>query len=168
MSLLSSARVYVAAGISVIPCSHRTKRPVDELLPLNEEGKPTWKPFQGRIADSGQLERWFSGERVQSLAVIGGAISGGLLIIDFDVAGFYEQWRERAGGMADGLPVQRTGGGGWQVFLRCPDPGATASWPGSRRSPRSPAGRLRSRPAARAATRLFRRVCTRAGTAMPG
>jgi putative DNA primase/helicase len=66
-----------------------------------------------------ELKRWFAGETVKSLAAVCGKISGGLLVLDFDVPGYFEEWRELAGG----LPVQRTGGGGWQVFLRCPDPG---------------------------------------------
>ena len=61
-----------------------------------------------------------------SYAVIGGAISGGLLIIDFDVARFYDAWKIAVGTLADGLPVQRTGGGGYQIFCRCDSPGENA------------------------------------------
>ena len=54
-----------------------------------------------------------------------GPVSGGLLVLDFDVAGFYDEWLAEVGELAEGLPVQRTGreGGAYQVWLRCPEPG---------------------------------------------
>ena len=46
---------------------------------------------------------------------MGGKVSGGLLIIDFDEARFYDAWREQVGSLADGLPVQRTGRDGGET-----------------------------------------------------
>jgi hypothetical protein len=115
---------YLAGGVSLVPCSPRTKRPDVDLLPKDEEGKPTWKPYQNQRATAATVKRWFA-RGCQSVAAIGGKVSGGLLIIDFDVARFYEAWKVQVGSLADGLPVQRTGreGGGYQVWFRCDDPG---------------------------------------------
>jgi len=93
-------------------------------LPKDEEGKPTWKPYQDKPATAAAVKGWFARD-CKSVAGIGGGVSGGLLVIDFDVARFYEAWKVQVGSLADGLPVQRTGreGGGYQVWLRCPEPG---------------------------------------------
>lgn len=114
MSLLRAAEAYVRAGCSVIPIDHRTKRPKGE-----------WKEYQSRRPEPRELKSWF-GASVKALAIPCGRVSGGLLVLDFDVEGFYGEWAAAAGDLADGLPVQRTGGGGYQVFLRCPDPGRNA------------------------------------------
>ena len=120
--ILEAALHYRAAGLSVIPANPRTKQPYFKLLPKNAEGKPTWKPYQETIADEATIRQWFTGTDA-GIACVCGEVSGRLLIIDFDVAGFYEHWLQLAGDLADGLPTQRTGGGGHQVLMRCPDPG---------------------------------------------
>jgi hypothetical protein len=113
----------IRAGISVIPVDHTTKRPASRLLPKDENGKPTWKPYQQVIADEATIRRWFGPGGAKAMAIVCGKVSGGLMVLDFDVSGFYEAWVSVAGEAAEGLPVQRTGGGGRQVFLRCPSPG---------------------------------------------
>lgn len=115
---------YREGGLSLVPCSHNDKRPDCRLLPKDETGKAVWEPYQKEAADHETVGRWFA-SGCQSVAAVGGAVSGGLLMLDFDAAGFYERWQERVGCLADGLPVQRTGRdeGGYQVWLRCPEPG---------------------------------------------
>ena len=120
--LLSAALACIRAGISVIPIDHATKRPAMHLLPKGEDGKPTWKPYQQKIADEMTVRRWIDAG-IQAFAVVGGRVSGGLLVLDFDEPRFYEEWRNAVGELAGGLPVQQTGGGGYQVFLRCDNPG---------------------------------------------
>lgn len=112
MTLLEFALLYARAGISVIPIDHRTKKPKGE-----------WKEYQGRRAEERELKSWLLSGSVKSIAAVCGKVSGGLLVIDFDVPGFYEEWADAAGELAQDLPVQRTGGGGYQVFFRCPEPG---------------------------------------------
>ncbi len=115
MTLLEASQLYLSAGISVIPIDHTTKKP-----------KMAWLDYQGRRADEKELKLWFGGKAAkpaQAMAVVCGQISGGLLVFDFDVPEFYDEWKREAGELADGLPVQRTGGGGYQVFLRCSEPG---------------------------------------------
>ena len=108
----------------LVPCSAKNKRPENRLLPRDGDGKPTWACYQQQPADEATVKGWFT-RGCESVAAIGGRVSGGLLIIDFDDARFYPAWRELVGSLAEGLPVQRTGreGGGYQVWLRCPEPG---------------------------------------------
>ena len=57
-------------------------------------------------------------EVVAGFAAVCGEVSGGLTIIDFDVPGFFESWSGLAGELAQKLPMQRTGSGGYQVGFR--------------------------------------------------
>jgi hypothetical protein len=120
--LLMAALACREAGVSIIPIDHGTKRPAANLLPRNGDGKPTWKPFQSEAADEATVRQWVAAGS-EAFAVVGGAVSGGLLVLDFDGVGVYQRWASAVGELARGLPVQQTGGGGYQVLLRCPDPG---------------------------------------------
>lgn len=122
-NLLTAAQNYSRAGLSIIPIDHKSKRPSASLLPNR-----SWKSAQVKAATAADVERWISGG-ARSVAVVCGQVSGGkpghgLLVIDFDVAEFYPRWIERAGEAAANLPVQKTGGGGYQVLLRCPQVGS--------------------------------------------
>lgn len=103
-------REAVQAGVSVIPVDPKTKRPAISA----------WKPYQTRMATGAELTQWAG---AGAYAAVGGAVSGGLVVLDFDVPGFYGRWCDAVGTLSDGLPVQRTGGGGYQVLFRCPNPG---------------------------------------------
>lgn len=120
--LMQAALASVRAGVSIIPIDHNTKRPAMHLLPKGEDGKATWKPYQQRIADEATVRRWFVAG-AQAFAVVTGNVSGGLLVLDFDASGFVERWADTVGELTSGLPVQQTGGGGYQVLFRCPNPG---------------------------------------------
>ena len=65
-----------------------------------------------------QVKEWLRNPQVAGFAAVGGAVSGGLTVLDFDVAGFYERWAAKAGELAKELPTQRTGGGGFRVAFR--------------------------------------------------
>lgn len=134
-TLLRAGLSYRAAGLSLVPIDGATKQPHWELLPQactwpREEGrqgrdavrvKGIWQTFIHSRATEDELRGWI--RRGAQLALVGGPISGGLLIIDFDVPRFFDAWRDTVGTMANGLAVQRTGGGGYQVLLRCEDEG---------------------------------------------
>jgi hypothetical protein len=87
-----------------LPCSSETKKPDPRLLPQDEAGKAVWGPYQECPADEGTVKGWFA-RGCQSVAAIGGKVSGGLLVIDFDEARFYEVWKAEVGGLheAEGL-----------------------------------------------------------------
>jgi hypothetical protein len=82
-----------------------------------------WKQSQGEPADDPTIRRWFGNKQTAGVAAVCGTVSGGLLIFDFDEDGYYERWCEAFGKRASQLPTQRRGGGGYQVALRCNDPG---------------------------------------------
>jgi hypothetical protein len=72
------------AGISVVPIlPDGTKRPAVR-----------WRLYQQRLASVGNIARWF-GREVRGLALVTGAISGGLEALDFDSRAVYEAWSER-------------------------------------------------------------------------
>jgi len=112
--ILAHASRLTKSGLSVIPIKpDGTKAP--DLL--------TWKPFQGEIADPSTLENWFkNGER--GLAVIGGAVSGNLEILDFDDperAKDFGKLVEQAGRteFVHSLPMVKTPSGGFHLYYRC-------------------------------------------------
>jgi P4 family phage/plasmid primase-like protien len=116
-----------AAGLSLVPINSRTKRPFNRLLPKGQDGKPGWKIYQRRIVDEVTLLSWFTAG-AKSYAIVCGKVShkegtGGLLVIDFDIERLYGAWLAAVGVLAVDLPVQRTGGGGYQIYCFCPNPG---------------------------------------------
>ena len=123
---------YLSGGLSLVPCSAKTKRPDPSLLPRDENDKPVWGPYQEHPPTAEVVKGWFS-RGCKSVAGIGGRVSGGLLIIDFDVARFFDTWREQVGTLADGLPVQRTGRKVADTRCGCVAPaGPKQSWLGCR------------------------------------
>lgn len=72
------------AGISVVPAL------------LNGRKRPgvRWRVYQHRLATPREIARWFGNEE-SGLALITGAISGGLEALDFDSRAMYEEWSER-------------------------------------------------------------------------
>ena len=116
IALLEEARRLVAAGISVIPIrGDGSKAPV-----------VAWKEFQGRLPDDAELESWFGGPGL-GMAIIGGAISGGLEILDFDRPGAHADWLQAVaevdGDLADRvatkMPLVLTPSGGHHLYYRC-------------------------------------------------
>jgi len=141
-----AAKAYQAAGLSIIPINHKTKRPAGWLLPqaTNEHGEPlywrqvgagwettteytgkpkgTWSPYQKRRPTADEVAQWV-GAGVQSIACVFGAVSGNAELIDFDTHGdqnWYDEWSDMAGDPVKrlGLAFQRTGKG-YQVAYRC-------------------------------------------------
>jgi hypothetical protein len=129
---LTLARTYVAAGLSVLPIKRGSKRPDARLLPLvqydgDDHARPGWRPYEHRLASDAELTRWFAGSQPAGVGIIGGAISGGLLILDLESADAYQQWRSNAEALLDTtildcLPVVRTGKG-FHLYARTSEPG---------------------------------------------
>ena len=127
--ILTAARALTAAGLSVLPIRLPEKHPI--LLPTGAAGRPTWQPFQEQIADDAQLVAWFS-RRARAIALVCGAVSGNLEVIDFDHhppahPQRYEAWAElveaQAPGLVRRLVVATTLRGGRHVFYRCAEIG---------------------------------------------
>lgn len=137
--MLETALRYVAAGLSVIPIDPRTKRPYFRLLPQvceyprtgtgYQHGKGIWKPFQERPASADLVRYWFDRKTMVNIGIVCGAVSGGLLVLDFDTDAehIYRLWRARVGErIADVLPTVRTGKG-YHVYVRYRNPGGNVN-----------------------------------------
>ena len=120
--LLPRALNLIRAGVSVVPCTRETKLPYFKVLPKDPDSdRATWNPYKETIADDETVQRWFG--PADAIAIVGGAVSGGLEILDFDSPALFGPWRELvdsiAPGLYDQLPVQRTQSGGYHVCYRC-------------------------------------------------
>ncbi len=84
LAIIRSALEARRAGISVAP-----------VLPDGKKRPAVrWRVYQHRLATPREIARWFgNGER--GLALITGAISGGLEALDFDSCAIYRTWSER-------------------------------------------------------------------------
>lgn len=122
------AERYTRAGFSVLPIgTDGEKAPACERLPKDTKTrKRTWKPFQSRIADEGELQQLF-GHNGQSVGVgiIGGKVSGNLEILDIDAPELVESFMQDvelvAPGLLSRLPIVETprGEGGRHIYYRC-------------------------------------------------
>lgn len=96
-AILRTALEARRVGISVVPVlSDGRKRPAVR-----------WRVYQHRLASPREIAHWFGNEE-RGLALITGAISGGLEALDFDSLAIYEAWSERVrqwgyGALADRL-----------------------------------------------------------------
>jgi hypothetical protein len=111
-SVFTEAQRLVAAGVSIIPiAADGSKRPV-----------VLWKAFQSRRPTAGELQRWFA-SAPYGLAIVGGYISGGPEVLDFDAIDIFDPWRvmveERAPGLLERLPLGQTPSDGRHVLYRC-------------------------------------------------
>jgi hypothetical protein len=102
----------VASGLSVIPIRpDGTKRPA-----LN-----AWRPYQQVRANTVTLARWF--RHGEGLAVIGGAVSGQLEILDFDAPELFTPWCALVDacypGLVARLPLVQTPSDGRHLYYRC-------------------------------------------------
>lgn len=114
-SLLEIARAYVSAGLCVLPIrGDGSKKP----------SLPTWKEFQRRRPTPRELATWFHPGSPVGIAVVCGAVSGGLEVLDFDDGDVFLEWAALVGAEAPGLLPRltqvRTPAGGRHVYYRCP------------------------------------------------
>ena len=112
-----TAIALVEAGISIIPIKgDGTKAPA---VP--------WKNYQSRLPNKKEIHRWFSNGSRYGLAAIGGSVSMGLEIIDFDDPDLFEPWQslvqEANPDLLDNLPLVITPSIGFHIFFRSPQPG---------------------------------------------
>ncbi len=112
MSLPDLAKQYVAAGLSVLPIKADGSK-----APAVRE----WKTFQGRFPDTVEIAA-FPG--TAGIAVIAGAVSGNLEVLDFDDAETFASWAklvEDALGPIwfSRLLIVKTPRPGFHAYMRC-------------------------------------------------
>lgn len=101
---VTAAQRYLALGFSVIPL--RGKVPA-----------VTWRMYQQRRPTRAELGRWARRGLFQNVGIVCGAVSGDLVVLDFDAPGAYEAFCARFPDLTHTYTVA-TGGGGWHVYLR--------------------------------------------------
>lgn len=97
------------------------------VIPIRADGSKApaisgWKSYQQEPPTEQQLRAWFSGQhRNAGAAVICGAVSGGLEVLDFDYDAeeIFPAWVKLIEHIAIRLPVVETPGSGYHVFYRC-------------------------------------------------
>ena len=110
--MLKAANYYTKQGLSVIPIGDNKRA----ILP--------WTEFQSRILEPNELTVQFNNPRCKNIAIIGGAVSGGLEIIDVDLKYDVSNtlWDRLQEGLKDLLPLLytvRTKSGGYHLYYRC-------------------------------------------------
>lgn len=116
-NLIVKAQEYLQAQLSVIPTR-------EDKLPAIA----SWKPYQSQRINEDQVGAIFSGNNVKGLAIICGAVSGGLEVIDvdtkYDVTGTL--WDELSRLITDNLPdlsqslvIAQTRSGGYHIYYKC-------------------------------------------------
>ena len=108
VDVLSAALMYHSLGWSIIPVVAGTKKPPRGFK---------WKPFQTQRADEQQIRDLFDKRDDLGLAVVGGAVSGGLTCRDFDTEAAYHAWAAQNPELAKTLPTVKSGRGFHVYFL---------------------------------------------------
>jgi hypothetical protein len=100
---LQDALGYAARGWSIVPICLDGDRKTPAIK--------TWKKYQTERASDATLRRWFARPGVDGLAVVCGAVSGGLVVRDYDVLDSYKQWAAARPDLAAALPTVETARG---------------------------------------------------------
>lgn len=96
-TVLATAEKAIAAGLSIIPIrADGSKAPKIS----------SWKEYQDRRASLTEAHGWFDGMHA-GLAVIGGSVSNGAEVLDFDRTGLWEEFQLRAAATGIGDLVRR-------------------------------------------------------------
>jgi len=125
-----AAKSYVASGLSLIPIrADGSKQPAFELLPRvwsEEEGRyrRPWSPYKKQPPNLHELRPWFrDSDDEYGVAILGGAVSSGLEIIDLDNWGVVEPWVrlvvQKAPGLLRRLVLVKTPRPGMHAYYRC-------------------------------------------------
>lgn len=115
MTTVERALAYLDAGFSVLPV-----RPGGDKRPAVDG----WKELQEQPADADAVRRWFDPPGGRGVALVCGAVSGGLEVIDFDreAGPTYRAWADLVRewpGLLDRVSVVRTPRPGYHVWFRC-------------------------------------------------
>lgn len=115
--LLSAAYQYIENGICVIPVNK-------DKIPVVKE----WRPYQDRMITRQELKEGFKPSYATCIAIVCGAISGNLEVLDidckYDLTGklfdsYMQDIRDNDEVLADNLLVIKTRSGGYHLYYRC-------------------------------------------------
>ncbi len=131
LAVYRAAKAYKNSGLSLIPIrADGTKMPAFILLPaiwdeLNWKVTRPWSGYREHRPSNAELRAWFRDSQGEyGIAILGGAISGGLEILDLDNWDVVGPWLRlvegEAPGLLDELVLVRTPRPGLHVYYRCP------------------------------------------------
>ena len=104
------ALTYLRNGLSVVPAIKAQKRPAIR-----------WQEYQKRLPTESEWKNWFADD---ALFIICGAVSGNLLVFDFDQQGkVYEDFKAKVPAeLFDRLVIETSQSGGKHIIIRtdCP------------------------------------------------
>ena len=109
-SMREAALEYWGRGWSIVPMLMAEKKPARK-----------WKRFQSEPAPESALRAWFGSISTYGVAVVFGAVSGGLASRDFDTMTGYEAWAGRHPDLAQSLPTVVTRRGRHVYFRAAPE-----------------------------------------------
>lgn len=113
MNFYESAQKYLTRGISSIPTDN-TKRSL-----------VSWKQYQKTLPTQADLTNMFAHPKVQGIAVICGAVSGNLEVIDVDCKygvnfdDYCDKIKQADAALFDRLMIIQTKSGGYHIYYRC-------------------------------------------------
>lgn len=115
---LDEVQSYLRAGLSVLPARREGDHKCVALR--------AWKPYQQRLPTEAEVRGWFANNH-RALCLVGGAVSGNLEMLDFDLGGeAFEPWcmlvRDADPELLDRLVIETTPSGGRHVIYRCESP----------------------------------------------
>jgi len=102
---LEAALAYRQAGLSVIPL--KGKRPA----------LPAWKRYQQEHPTEAEIKTWHEAGLLDNVGVVCGAVSGNLVVIDFDGLGAYGAFAALFPSLAESYTVRTGGGEGRHLYL---------------------------------------------------
>ena len=76
-----------------------------------------WRQYQLKRPSRQQIETWFSDEQNHNIAIICGAVSGNLIVLDFDNNACFKQFLRKNPDIISKTPVVKTGRG-YHVYLQ--------------------------------------------------
>jgi len=83
VTALDEALACLRRGWSLLPLQSKSKEPAYEVLPRDDKGNPTWKPFTERLPTEDEVRKWLA-DGGRNYGLVGGAVSGGLCFLDLD------------------------------------------------------------------------------------
>lgn len=113
MNLLESAKSYAKSGLSVISTNDIKKAVM------------AWKPYQSNIPTDQQLEAMFTNPATKGLAIICGAVSGNLEVIDIDCKyginfeDYANRIKEANQDLYNKLYIIETVSKGYHIYYKC-------------------------------------------------
>ena len=93
------------------------------IIPLRNKSKipaVPWKEFQVRKFPEKELKKYLG--ETENFAVVTGAISNNLVVLDFDIPNLFENFRTEYSSLVSSTLVVRTGRKGYHIYFRTPEP----------------------------------------------